>query len=459
MEYFNVYNKGYINAINDFHNHYKIKLELLSYYEGVIGDITKDLSVTAQGQLNINYQPLTRRSCSITMINVDKKYIPSPDNTFWFERKFKLWIGVVDKNNDVYWWAQGVFFTQSANANGDSVSIEAVDKGGALDGSLGMNAVGVQTIFTAGNTASIDRIVKDVLMMNLHDDAIGNGVYYGGDRPVDPAIPIIDNKYRSVYLESEISIDSNNYIGDILTAIAEGYSADVYYDINGHFQLAALTNGERVDGYRYMAHQWDYDNNNSFYGNPNYQYSFEGKNTVTVFTNSSTKINVSYTAFNNNPTSPLRVGLVGTRRLEDVEIDYTEEDLELIKTQDTTLVEGKIYYDSNGTAITNPVQENIGEYYEYINEKILTRCKQYADYLLIQEALKGMSVTFESPLIPHLDVNRTIGITDDSQGLNGDTFVIQSITMPLSAGSMTISATNIKWLPNYNIEGIGWLNG
>lgn len=59
MEFFNVYNKGYIDAINDLHNHYKIKLELLSYFEGVIGDITKDLSVTAQGQLNINQRNAT----------------------------------------------------------------------------------------------------------------------------------------------------------------------------------------------------------------------------------------------------------------------------------------------------------------------------------------------------------------------------------------------------------------
>lgn len=363
---------------------------------------------------------------------------------------------MVDRNNDIYWWAQGVFFTQSANANGDSVNIEAVDKGGALDGSLGMNAVGVQTVFSVGNTASIDRIVKDILMMNLHDNATTGGIYYGGDKPIDPVMPIIDHKYRNVYLQSEISVDSNNYIGDILTAIADGYSADIYYDINGHFQLTALTNGERVDGYKYMAHQWNYDNTNSFYGDSNYQYAFEGKNTVTVFTNSSTKANVSYTAFNNTPTSPLRVGLVGVRRLDDVEIDYTEIDEELIKTQDNEIIDGKIYYNGDGEIIANPIQVNLNDYYEYSNEKILARCKQYADYLLIQESLKGMNVTFESPLIPHLDVNRTIGITDPSQGLVNDTFVIQSITMPLSAGSMSISATNIKWLPNsYNIEGIG----
>lgn len=83
MEYYNTYDSGYIRAINNQHNTYKIKLELLSYFESVIGNITKDVSTTAQGQLNINYQPLTRRSVSLSMINVDEQYIPSANNTFW----------------------------------------------------------------------------------------------------------------------------------------------------------------------------------------------------------------------------------------------------------------------------------------------------------------------------------------------------------------------------------------
>jgi hypothetical protein len=135
-----------------------------------------------------------------------------------------------------------------------------------------------------------------------------------------------------------------------------------------------------------------------------------------VYTNSSTLENVSYTAFNNNPVSPLRVGLVGVRRMEDAEIDY--------------------------------IDVSQGE--------MLEKCKQYAQYLLIKESLRGMNVTFESPIIPHLDVNRTIGITDKANKMYNDTFVIQSITMPLYAGTMSISATNINWLPNKaNIEGIG----
>lgn len=418
MEYFNTYNTDYLAAINDFNNHYKVRLEFLTYYETAIGDITKDLAADIQGQININYQPITRRSCSISMINVDNKYIPSPNNTFWFKRKFKLWLGIVDKHGDIYWWSQGVFLTQSANFDGSAVNVEGVDKGGVLDGSLGMGQIGAQAIVHVGT--SVDTAIRDTLMFNMQYDAeTRTDIYYGGDEPLDPVIPIIDHKYRNVNLKSEISVDSNNNIGDIFTALADGYGADVYYDINGHFQFAELTDGYRVDGYRYMAHQWEFNERNAFFGNRNFQYFFEGKNCVTVFTNATDigeEGNVSYTAFNYNPMSPLRVGLVGVRRMEDTEIRYVDVD----------------------------------------RDEMLNRCQQYAEFLLIRESIKGMTVTFESPIIPHLDVNRTIGITDKANNYESETFIIQSITMPLGAGNMSISATSINWLPNkFNMEGVG----
>lgn len=415
MEYFNVYNTGYRKAINPFNNKYRIKLELMTYFESVIGDITKDVSVDIQGQININYQPITRRSCSFSMINIDNKYIPSPNNTFWYERKFKLWIGVVDKNGDTHWWAQGVFYTQSANYDGSAVNIEAVDKGAALDGSLGMNMAGAQHIIKVGS--SIDSAIRDVLMLNMqYDSKFNANIYYGGDKPLDPVVPIIDRKYRDIFTQNEFSIDSNNYIGDILTTLADGYGADVYYDINGHLQFAELTDGYRTDGYKYMAHQWEFGDSDAFFGAANFQYTFDGKNCVTVFTNSSEQENVSYTAFNYNPTSPLRVGVVGVRRMEDTEMPYV------------------------GISV----------------EDMEDKCRTYAEYLLIREAIRGMAITFESPIIPHLDVNRTIGITDKANGFENETFIIQSITIPLCAGNMSISATSINWLPNnFNVEGIG----
>ena len=411
MEYFNRYTSNYINAIKKYHNVYKVRLELLGYFENVIGEITKDLSITAQGQININYQPITRRSCSLTLINVDKKYTPSPDNPFWYERKFKLWIGVVD-GDDIYWWAQGVYFTQSATSDGNSVSIEAIDKGGALDGTLGMNAADVQYIVPAGS--NISKLIKDTLMLNTY--ALSDKIVNPSKKPLDPVTPIIDIKYNKATTQSEISVDANSCLGDLFQSLVNGYNADVYYDINGHLQVADMTDGNRVDGYRYMACQWKYDAKDAFYGLSNFQYTFDGKNAVTVYTNASNMENISYTAYNNNPASPLRVALCGVRAMESQEIDYVD------------------------------VAES----------DMLKKCRQYADYLLIKESMRGASVTFDSPIVPHLDVNRTISITDKKEGFDNELFVIQTITIPLAIGSMSISATSFNWLPNYyNIERMG----
>ena len=408
IEYFNVYNERYIQILKSNPLLYKIRLELLGEYENTIGEITKDISVTAQGQICVTKQNITRRSCSLTLYDVENKYIPSPNSLVWFKRKFKLLIGVVDLNNgDIYWWNQGVYYIQGANSDGTTVNIEGIDKGGALDGSLSVNLLENNHIIEVGSNLS--ELIKDTLMLD------------SGKGSVDPIFPIIDTHFESIVIENEITINSSSYIGDIFSSLAENYKSDVYYDTSGHMRFCRTVDAEYVDGYKYLAHQWEYSDNDAWYANRNYQYNFDGYNSVTVYTNMSETeenntedLNVSYTARNNNPLSPLRVGLVGTRNTEPKEIKYVD----------------------------------------VSRTEMQKRCKDLGDYLLLKESFFGMTLSFNSPIIPHMDVDKTIGITDKSQNLNQDTFVVQSITIPLAAGEMNISATNINWLPNnFDIDG------
>lgn len=72
----------------------------------------------------------------------------------------------------------------------------------------------------------------------------------------------------------------------------------------------------------------------------------------------------------------------------------------------------------------------------------------------MKESFLGMTLNFDSPIIPHMDVGKPIGITDKKFKLDNSVFIVQSITIPLSAGAMNISAANINWLPNnFDIEG------
>lgn len=410
MEYFNVYNQRYVQILRTPPLRYKIRLELLGEYENVLGEITKDISVTAQRQINISRQSVTRRSCSLTLFGVENKYLPCPDSLVWFGRKFKLLVGIIDKSSsDIYWWSQGVYFIQSAGSDGTTVNIEAVDKGGALDGSLSTNLL--QSSYVIEKGSRISDVIKDTLMLD------------SGRGAIDPIPPIIDTYFNDVLTESDITVNANSYIGDIFSALAENYKCDVYYDSDGHMRFHKTVNAQYADGYKYLSHQWDYNDGDAWYGNRNYQYNFDGYNSVTVYTNISEtenddgeNLNVSYTARNNNPLSPLRVSLIGIRNTEAREIKYVN------------------------------VSRNEME----------RRCKDLGDYLLLKESFLGMTLNFDSPIIPHMDVDKPIGITDKKFKLDNSVFIVQSITIPLSAGAMNISATNINWLPNnFDIEGRG----
>ena len=411
VEFYDEYNAEYLSALYQKHRWYKVRLELLGYYENVVGEITRDLSRGASGSITINNEQITRRSCNLSLINVEKKYLPSPDSPIWFNRKFKLWIGIVTGKH-TYWWSYGVFFTTKATCDGATLNIQGIDKGGALDGTIKTGMLDAENVIERGTT--LTNLIKDTLMWNEFSSPYLRHNTGASSYPVDPIAPIIDTKFDKITTQAEITINANDYISTLFSSIADGYGADAYYNTNGHFVFQTMADDSRIDGYRFMAHQWDFKDTDEMYSNASVEYNMDGFNVVTVYTNESTLENVSYTASNNNPASPLRLDSAGIRRMSDVEIPYIN------------------------------VAQN----------EMVDRCKAYADYLLMKEAMDRMSLTFTCPIIPHLDVNRTIGVTDKRYNLESATFIINSITMPLSAESMTINATSTEWLPDdTSIEG------
>lgn len=411
MEYFNRYSDDYINTLKTGNGHYKIRLEILSDNEYVVGDITKDVSLSAQGQITVNYEQITRRSCSLTLIDVDSKYVPHKNSPFWINRKFKLWVGLV-VYNDIYWWSQGVFYTISATAQGNTLSIEGVDKGAALDGTLKLNMTDYEYVIERND--NLAETVKQLLALDVGASQLTamNGLVYSGSKPIDCIQPIIGVQYFNQKVYSQIVIDANNYIGDIFTKLAELYNADCYYDTEGHFMFVPYI--ESV-GYQYVPRQWDFDDLSAFFEDANYNYTYEGENTVTYYTNTTDAgvANVAWTAYNTNPLSPLNIS-TGIRRAQSQEIPYYE-------------------YSSDAEAN---------------KEQMIQDCRAAANHYLLRNSLIGMQLSFSCPIIPHMDVNKTIGICDRLVGIEDGVFVVQSVTIPLSAEKMNISATNINWLPN-----------
>ena len=116
----------------------------------------------------------------------------------------------------------------------------------------------------------------------------------------------------------------------------------------------------------------------------NYSYNFDAINAVTVYTDDTKQEYTSCTVYNDNPISPCRVGAIGLRRGESQQINYI----------------------------------NVGK------DEMKERCRQYAVLYLLKECMRGMSVNFNCPTMPHFDVNKPIGITDDFMSVKNETFII-----------------------------------
>ena len=406
MEYYNQVTSEYLFALKQQRCHHKFKLELLSANENVIGEIIRDVSLSTEGQVTINYGTITRRACTLTVMNTDRRYTPNQNSFFWVNRKFKLWLGIAYKEN-TYWFAQGVFYATDVSSDGNSITINGVDKGGALDGTLKLNAVDGQYIIETGS--NIFNVVTSLLSENM------------GVSMVDPVEPIVDTYFKNQVVQEEISISENEYIGDLLTKLAESYGADVYYDVNGRLNFVRLADCDLINGYDRIPTQYRFDDSTARYLNSTISCQYDFVNAVTVFTNINATDsdgnaieNVSYTAYNKNPMSPINIYSIDIRRLESVETQYI-----------------------NGLT----------------KEQMLKRCKSHADYLLLKSSMVKLSVDFTCITVPHLDVNQIVIISDKAKQIEDERFVIQSISMPLSASATTIQAVSLTSLPaDTNIE-------
>lgn len=411
MEYYNIIAPEYMDRLRNDFNRYKLKIELLTADESVIGQVVADLSITAQGQITINRQQLTRRSCSLTLINVGGKYNPNRNRWFWVNRKFKLWIGMstesyTDMNNknvttDVYWFSQGVYYATSAKGDTHTISIEGVDKGGALDGTLKLNMLGEKTVVKQGSKLS--SLFRETLLLS------------DGVSVIDPVPPLIDSYFDNIIIQQDIELNDNQYIGELFSQVAESYGANVYYDHDGRLRVERSMTENGFSLYSLKGITYRFSTNDVAYEEASIDYGYECRNTVTVYTNINAKDsegndieNVSYTAYNQSPLSPINIREIGIRRMDSVEAKYID-------------------------GLTA--------------EEMTDRCKQTADYYLLSESLIMLTENFNSFIIPHIDVDDVILITDPYKDIDGEKFVIQSVSIPLSAGAMSIEATNINYLP------------
>lgn len=402
MEYYNHTSETYLNELKNHMRQMKIKMEILDHNEFAIGEITNYISSDNTGSINVNYEQGCRRSCSFSIIDTKKKFIPTKNSPFWYNRKFKLYIGLM-VGDDTYWFPQGVFITRSVSAQGKLINIEGVDKFGLWDGTLGTQMCIVETqvkMLDSKKGVKIIDLIKDTLMLD-----IGNGV------PTDVIEPIIDGLFRTATLYDDIVISEGSYMSELFTTLGDMYGANVYYDVNGHLRFERVFNYNIPSYYRHMSPDYRFTDITLTEDDLSVQYNYDGYNIVTVTTDNTEGEIYTYTAMNKNPQSPVNIYDIG--------------------------------YRGNGEGA---VEISLGDTTDCVNGT--EKCRQYAEFLLMQNTLMTVSTSFSYAIIPHLDVNHTIEITNDYYNYDKQLFIIKSLTFPLGLGEMEIEVTNIQWLPS-----------
>ena len=434
MEYYNKIDEVYLNALKQSIVRPVFKIELMDFAENVIGELTQDISNEDAGSISINYQQGLRRSCSLTLINVNdnlnikqSKY-PLDENGLWINTKFKLYTGIkVSKLNsqehkinvkyseevlysddellyrkdtqkteeDIYWFSQGVFLLTDPSVFRDmskkTITINGVDKFGVFGSET--NFTQTEGTYIIEANSMLGNVVNTILNFSR-----GNGFV------LDIKPPYFDLR-SGIYKEKlpyEINKSPETYLGEILIELANTFACDIYYDTEGrlHFEK-----GNESLGMEDFGSLWDYSDKEPEYFSPQLNYDFTSVyNVIKVVGNNPNANLFEATAKNDSLSSPTRIQLLGE----------------------------KIFYIESSFCDTQQ------------------RADDFANYMLRKKSMTPLTLSFQSSFIPHLDVNRVITITDEYYNYSQQRFIIQSLTIPLSTKSlMSVECTNIANIPYF----------
>lgn len=405
MEYFNYTGKEYRVAVQSATLYPVIKVELLDQFENAYAEISEEITDNS-GSIQSTLQQGVRNTVSFSIFDPAGKFIPNANNKlFWVRRKFKLYVGLATEqkaiqlngqttgiSGDIFWFSKGIYIITDINAQKDSsgnqtISFTGVDKYGAFTNDTGYGEMIGTFSFDIG--MSISYVIKNVLKQD-----IGNG------QMLDPLEPIIDPDLQEYKLQLTFSKGPGSYIGDLLNDLATTLHADIYYDMDGHLNVKKSLN---FDEYKNVQNQWDFTEGSAEYISAQINYQLKNiANYIYVVGDNPLggQIPVAI-AENNDARSPLSVAKIGrkSRYIEKSTI-YSQQEAE-----------------------------------------------DYAQYILKTACLLGNQISFTCTLIPSLELDNTFSLTDSYYQYDRQEFIITAITYPIGVGTMSISGSNIKELP------------
>lgn len=405
MEYFNYTGKEYRVAVQSATLYPVIKVELLDQFENAYAEISEEITDNS-GSIQSTLQQGVRNTVSFSIFDPAGKFIPDANNKlFWVRKKFKLYVGLATEqkaiqlngqttgiSGDIFWFSKGVYIITDINAQKDNsgnqtISFTGVDKYGAFTNDTGYGEMIGTFSFDIG--MSISYVIKNVLKQD-----IGNG------QMLDPLEPIIDPDLQEYKLQLAFSKGPGSYIGDLLNDLATTLHADIYYDMDGHLNVKKSLN---FDEYKNVQNQWDFTERSAEYISAQVNYQLKNiANYIYVVGDNPLGGQIPIAiAENNDARSPLSVAKIGR----------------------------KSRYIEKSTIYSQQEAEN------------------YAQYILKTACLLGTQISFTCALIPSLELDNTFSLTDSYYQYDRQEFIITAITYPIGVGTMSISGSSIKELP------------
>ena len=402
MIYNDLVTEAYENSLRDHGSSLTMYLMPLDHWENGIGEYKCEIVPGGSG-LTVSKGNGCRRSLTMSLYDRSGTFTPSKNSDIWYNRKVKLVAEYrTSEISSTRWrFSQGVFICSSCSGQSGIVKLSGVDKYANLDGENNIGTVSVPfTTDISSGTIYVADLIRETLLRD-----IGNGL------PLDPVPPLIDPYYYTEPLYADIALSGGQHYGDIITRLAEMYGADCYYDASGHLVFRRRPTYSRPEWYMHLGYMYRYkDLDETVQARSEAStHAFDGINCVTVAADSSSGTVYSYTAKNKNAESPVNVRAVGER--------WADPPIKYISVGDGTDGEEK--------------------------------CKQYAEYLLLQKTRDSVSESFTSLYIPHFDVDQVIRYRDND-------YVIDSLTVDLGTKTMAVKAASVAFLPtNRSVESYG----
>ena len=375
-----------------------LKLEWLNPDDSIAYEITTDLYNT-NGTLNVTNQSGCRRTFNLQIHNVDGKY-DIDVNKVWLGQKVKLYLGLYIEGTP-YLIQQGVFYltnpTDIMNTAENCIQLNCTDKWSYLDGSLFGNLDGIYKV-------PVNSDIFDAIKALLLTDR-GNGV------PIDSTKPNIStffNTKMTTLSNGELvsvlktpftaTIDKGQTFADVLLQFNTMLAGVVYYDTVGRLNVEP-NETDLLDKDKEILYKFDQNNSDILGKSQEFKFT-EVFNDILCVGATTNGYLAKGRATNNNIKSDLCVQRIGKKT--------------------------KVYEDTN-----------------YYSDGL---CQDWANYLLRNNTILQTSLSLQTIPLYHLDVNKKKTITNTKYHLKEEKFLINSLSIPLGLGQMTISATSINEL-------------